>query len=136
MIVYPCKVSSEYLVDDVGTSVNHHRNDPKVTYLINTHIQITDKKCKVYAYRVYARGTRGVYEIKCIKCMCIAFLWYPFTMSIKSLFIQHAKIQQFLQIKKKFANNLANQKKKTDIYHRYINIRNMKRIKLLIFVVR
>ena len=33
MILYPPKVSSEHLVDDVGTSVNHHRNDPKVTIL-------------------------------------------------------------------------------------------------------
>ena len=31
----------------------------------------------------HARGTREVYEIKCIICMCIAFL-YPFTISIKS----------------------------------------------------
>jgi len=33
MILYPPKVSSEHLEDDVGTSVNHHRNDPKVTIL-------------------------------------------------------------------------------------------------------
>ena len=33
MILYPPKVSSEHLVDDVGASVNHHRNDPKVTIL-------------------------------------------------------------------------------------------------------
>ena len=36
MILYPPKVSSEHLVDDVGTSVNHHRNDPKVTILIKS----------------------------------------------------------------------------------------------------
>ena len=29
MIVYPSKVSSEHLVDDVGTGLNHHRSDPK-----------------------------------------------------------------------------------------------------------
>ena len=33
MILYPPKVSSEHLVDDVGTRVNHHRNDPKVIIL-------------------------------------------------------------------------------------------------------
>ena len=33
MILYPPKVSSEHLEDDVGTSVNHHRNDPKLTIL-------------------------------------------------------------------------------------------------------
>ena len=32
-ILYTPKVSSEHLVDDCGTGLNHHRNDPKVTIL-------------------------------------------------------------------------------------------------------
>ena len=77
MILYTPKVSSEHLEDDVGTSVNHHRNDPKVTYLINTHVQITDKKCKIYAYRArtrYARGLRNqVYHLYLYRFFMVSF---------------------------------------------------------------
>ena len=91
MLLYRGKVTAEHLVDDCETTLNHHRNKSKVTYHTNTHTQITDKNV-TFTRTACACGTRGVYKIKCV--ICIAFL-YPFTMSFKSLFIQHAKVQHF-----------------------------------------
>ena len=93
MLLYRGKVTAEHLVDDCETTLNHHRNKSKVTYHTNTHTQITDKNV-TFTRTACACGTRGVYKIKCVICICIAFL-YPFTMSFKSLFIQHAKVQHF-----------------------------------------
>ena len=72
MLLYRGKVTAEHLVDDCETTLNHHRNKSKVTYHTNTHTQITDKNM-TFTRTACACGTRGVYKIKCVICICIAF---------------------------------------------------------------
>ena len=72
MLLYRGKVTAEHLVDDCETTLNHHRNKSKVTYHTNTHTQITDKNV-TFTRTACACGTRGVYKIKCVICICIAF---------------------------------------------------------------